>query len=69
MITKGVKLSMSYSPTLEAEVHAINKDVVDIILWPSDGNAWWVKWSLKDIEAKVKSGMYKIKDKEISFGI
>lgn len=69
MIAKGLKFNMAYSPTLEGEVHAVNGNVVDVILTPSDGNAWWVRWDLLTMKGKFKEGIYKEKEKEIRLGI
>jgi hypothetical protein len=69
MIAKGIKFTMAYSPSMEAEVYAMNGDHVDVIMIPSDGNSWRVRWSLLDMRTKFKQGVYKIKEKEISVGI
>jgi hypothetical protein len=69
IVVKGLKFTMDYSPTLEGEVHAVKDDIVEVILIPSDGNAWWVRWSLMDMERKFKEGIYREMKPEIRIGI
>jgi hypothetical protein len=70
-IKKGMKFTMLYSPSFEAEIDRIRKDEneVDVIMIPSDGNAFMTTWPLDETDNKFARGIYKIKEKEISFGI
>ena len=71
MIKKGLKFKLLYSPSFEAEISVIRKDEneVDVIMIPSDGNAFMDTWPLDETENKFSRGIYKAKEKEISFGI
>ena len=70
-IKKGLKFNMLYSPSFTAEVSDIRKDdnEIDVIMIPSDGNAFMTTWPLDETDNKFSRGIYKVKEKEISFGI
>lgn len=61
-ITKGLKFKMLYSPSMEAEISVIRKDAneVDVIMTPSDGNAFMTTWPLDETENKFSRGIYKV---------
>lgn len=68
-ITKGLKFRILASPTIDGEVLGVHGDEVNIMFIPSDRNAFWSAFALDEIQKRFDRGDYKLKEKEINFGI